>query len=231
MKFLAENNIDINSLDNIGNNILICQLKNKVYSNHNKTFILKLIGNFNFDIHKQDEELRTFLHYLILSLKSSSDVDVSLLQKILSLGADCNIKDIYQRTPLHYLFLENSNETYNAYIDPIVYLSTLLEIKDIDTDIPDYLGNIPLHYAAQRGSTISAMSLFNKDFINYKNKEGNTPLAYALIFDQVNIATYLFQQNSNINDNVYPLKERNIYKYLKEKELEAKKLSRRKRKI
>ena len=90
-------------------------------------------------------------------------------------------------------------------------MSKLLAYKEVDPEYKDIYGNTPLHYACQRGSIISIISLGGKKNIDYnvKNYENNTPLAYCFLFQKENVAISLIQQNVELDQYAYPLKERN----------------------
>ena len=103
------------------------------------------------------------------------------------------------------------NDEYNSTdIDPINTLTKLLEYDEVDPEHKDIYGNTPLHYACQRGSIISTISLGAKG-INYdiKNKENNSPLAYSILFKKENVAISLIQQNVDLDQYAYPLEDRN----------------------
>ena len=110
------------------------------------------------------------------------------------------------------------NDEFNSnLLDPISSLSKLLEYKDIDINLCDIFGNSILHYASQRGSVISILSLIAKNIkIDQFNNENNTPLVYSLFFKQINVAINLISQNCNLENNAFPLKERNENKIFKE---------------
>ena len=92
-----------------------------------------------------------------------------------------------------------------------------LEYNEVNPQHEDIYGNTPLHYACQRGSIISTISLGSKK-INYdvKNKENNSPLAYSLLFKKENVAISLIQQNVDLDQYAYPLEDRNEKKKIEE---------------
>ena len=92
-----------------------------------------------------------------------------------------------------------------------------MENDEVNPEHKDIYGNTPLHYACQRGSIISIISLGAKK-INYdiKNKENNSPLAYSILFKKENVAINLIQQNVDLDQYAYPLFDRNESKKIKE---------------
>ena len=67
-------------------------------------------------------------------------------------------------------------------MDPIETVSSLCTVSNINPNIPDKYGKTVMHYAAQRGATISSMYLEKKG-VDLKQKDifGNTPLAVAML--------------------------------------------------
>ena len=109
-------------------------------------------------------------------------MDEKLCDYLLSKKINLNQPDILGRTPIHYLFVKINKEYDNSSIDPVNTLSKLLAYKEVDPIYKVIYGNTPLHYACQRGSIISIISLGGKKNIDYnvKNYENNTPLSYCL---------------------------------------------------
>jgi ankyrin repeat protein len=67
-------------------------------------------------------------------------------------------------------------------MDPIETVSSLCTVQNADPNIYDKYGKSVLHYAAQRGATISTMYLLKKGVdLHQKDIFGNTPLATALL--------------------------------------------------
>ena len=157
------------------------------------------------------------MHYLYNDENESTDSDESLNDYLLSKKPKLYLTDILGRTPIFYLFVKMNDEFNSNLLDPISSLSKLLEYKDIDINLCDIFGNSILHYASQRGSIISILSLIAKNIkIDQFNNENNTPLVYSLFFKQINVAINLISQNCNLENNAFPLKERNEIKIFKE---------------
>lgn len=201
---LANFGANINTMNNSGENSLIWYIKKK-----NKANVDYLLKNFNINVNEINKDGRNALHFVSNEEDTSADIDLSIKIMILHRNADVNARDHFGRTPLHYLFIKFRKDFDYSPIDPIVSLDNFLSLPEVEIDVADIFGNSPLHYCSQRGASISAMSLIKKGAnINLKNKEGNTPLAYSLIFKQVNSSIILMQHKSLINDLAFPLTSR-----------------------
>ena len=212
LKILYKSGIDINKCNKLDENPLIYEVRKK-----NLSKVKILIEEFKVDINYQNNLKRTCMHYLYNDEIENTDTDESLNDYLLSLKPKLDIKDILGRTPLFYLFVKINNEFNATIIDPISSLTKLLEYENVNPDICDIYGNSPLHYASQRGSIISILSLLTKNVqIDKKNNEKNTPLTYSLLFKHINIAINFISQNANLENNAYPLKGRNEKEILKE---------------
>jgi len=100
---------------------------------------------------------------------------------LLKYGAKINEVDDRGRTPLHYAFVKINNPFETSRIDPVEVITSFCSQKDCNVTLKDQWGSTPLHYAAQRGSQVSALTLLTKGAdVNAKDNEGNTPLAIAL---------------------------------------------------
>lgn len=132
------------------------------------------------------------MHYLCNDEISSTDMDERLCDYLLTKRIKLNQPDILGRTPIHYLFVKINDEFNNNNIDPVSTLTKLLEYDEVNPEYKDIFGNTPLHYACQRGSIISIISLGGKK-IDYdvKNNEKNSPLAYSFLFRKENVAISL----------------------------------------
>ena len=212
LKILANNNkCDINRFNKEDTNSLFYYIRQK-----NLNIIKILIEDFKVDYTLCDSKKRTIMHYLCNDEISSTDMDERLCDYLLSKRTNLNKEDILGRTPMHYLFVKINEEYNNNNIDPVNTLTKLLEYDEVDPEHKDIYGNTPLHYACQRGSIISVISLGGKK-VDYdvKNLENNSPLAYSFLFNKENVAISLIQQNVDLDQYAYPLKDRNEEKYIK----------------
>lgn len=204
MTTLSHSGADINLMNNKGENALIFYIRKK-----NKANVEHLLTNFNVNVNEVNKMRRTALHYLSNDEDTSADIDISIKEMILQRNADVNAQDALGRTPLHYLFIKMNKEFDNSPIDPIVSLDSFLTVDEVKVDMTDIYGNSPLHYCSQRGASICAMSLIKRGAdLKLKNKEGNSPLAYSLIFKQVNSSIILMQQKALIYDYAHAISPR-----------------------
>ena len=96
-------------------------------------------------------------------------------------GANINAKDKRGRTALHYAFVSIARPFEYSAIDPIEVVTGLVGQKACDVTVKDQWGSSPLHYAAQRGAQVCALTLIKKGAnVNDTDEDGNTPLAIAL---------------------------------------------------
>ena len=212
LNILHKNKCDINKFNKNDENALFYYIRKKDFEK-----VKILIDQFKVDYTLSDSKKRTIMHYLCNDEISSTDMDERLCDYLLSKRFHLNTEDILGRTPIHYLFVK-INEEYNCKdIDPVNTLTKFLEYSEVDPQHKDVYGNTPLHYACQRGSIISIISLGSKN-VDYdvKNKENNSPLAYSLLFKKENVAISLIQQNVNLDQFAYPLDERNEKKKIEE---------------
>ena len=246
LNYLIEKGVDIGQIDYLGNNPFLYLSKNNfnidlltiLYRNkcdvnkfnkaeENSLFyyirkkdiekVKTLIETFKVDYTLCDSKKRTIMHYLCNDEISSTDMDERLCDYLLSKRVHLNTEDILGRIPIHYLFVKINDEYNSNDIDPVNTLSKFLEYEEVNPEHKDIYGNTPLHYACQRGSIISTISLGSKK-INYdiKNKEDNSPLAYSLLFKKENVAISLIQQNVSLEQYAFPLEDRNERKKIEE---------------
>lgn len=68
----------------------------------------------------------------------------------------------------------------------------------------DQWNKTPLHYAAQRGATISTLYILNrKADLEGKDIYGNTPLGIALTHNHFNYGIILIQKNADVKVPVF----------------------------
>ena len=208
LKILYANKCDINKFNENDCNSLFYYIRQKNFDN-----VKTLIEEFKVDYTLYDSKKRNIMHYLCNDEISSTDMDERLCDYLLTKKIALNQPDILGRTPIHYLFVKINDEYNSSDIDPVTTLTKLLEYNEVDAEHKDIYGNTPLHYACQRGSIISVISLGGKK-IDYdvKNKENNSPLVYSLLFKKENVAINLIQQKVDLEQFVFPLLDRNEIK-------------------
>ncbi len=80
--------------------------------------------------------------------------------------------------------------------DPIETVSSLCGVKGIDTTAPDLDGRTPMHFCAVVGATICFLYLLKRAHgaLEAVDRDGNTPLALALLQNNPNFAIMLIQK-------------------------------------
>lgn len=181
--------------------LIVCVKKGQL---DNVEALLKAGADPNF----RDNKKRTALHHAVNVANTSADASFEMEELLLKFNADINARDDRLRTPLHYAFVKIGKPFDVTHIDPIETVTSLCGQKNCDANVVDQWGSTPLHYAAQRGSQICAITLKNKHVnIEAKDEDGNTPLAIALKCGHANIAIMLIQSEANVNVEVNIVKK------------------------
>ncbi|XP_022105519.1 tankyrase-like protein [Acanthaster planci] len=155
-------------------------------------------------VNTPDAKHRTPLHYSVNADTGSADTTTDVTEFLIEKKANVFVKDIRGRLPLHYAFVKMKKHRDSTQTDPIEIVMVLLEaMKGQQVDTQDKFGQTPLHWAAYRGATISAMNIAEriKDF-NVKDNNGNTPLAMAALGGNDSVAIMLIQKGASINTMV-----------------------------
>ena len=130
---------------------------------------------------------RTPLHLAVNSREGGTDVHFDVEDHLLRSGAKTDIRDIRGRIALHYAFVKIGRHKDHSFLDPIELVALLnpsdsTTIQQPSADVADNFGSTPLHYAAQRGATISCMHLLKAVNINPVDNNDNTPLGLAVLY-------------------------------------------------
>lgn len=114
----------------------------------------------------KDELGQTVLHYV-----ARTD-DVKFIQYVIGVGANVNVRDNRERTPLFYAIEKGSEEVVQAFINN----------KNTDVMARDQDGLTPLHVAVQVGrfNIIKCLCETGVVDINARDNKGRTPLFYAI---------------------------------------------------
>lgn len=105
---------------------------------------------------------------------------------------DINARDCRERVPLHYAFVKIKDWKGKTGIDPIETVTSLCGQQGLEIEVADKWKKTPLHYACQRGASISTLYLINRG-ANLESKDiyGNTPLGISLMSNHYNFAILL----------------------------------------
>lgn len=195
--------------------------------NNSEIFDLLLENFININI--QDKYGDTPIHYCVVNNR------IGFLKSLIRNGADVTIKNNDGQAPLFkacslgreemiYLLLESTN--FNLHEkdnkEETVFF-TLIRSRNLDllnkivlddniVDIPNYIGETPLHIASKSGDIrVVDYLIKNHVFINSKNKSGETPLFYAVNQQNKEIIDVLLKNGalldckSTFGDTIYDL--------------------------
>lgn len=155
-------------------------------------------------------DCRTPLHFAVAAAPAGSDANFDVEEVLLRSGADPVLQDALGYSSLHFAFMkaqdnalafdgqwleaivESENQppklkwtqsawgVIKARIDPIETISSLCVLPGICVNAKDKQGMSPLHLAALRGASISALKLINAGAVIEDQLYGNTPLGLAM---------------------------------------------------
>lgn len=156
------------------------------------------------DVNAVDVDKQSALHLSVNSNSGSSDASTEYEELLIQKGADVYQKCSSGRMPIHYVFKKINNLEDKTAIDPIVLLSLLTRtMKDQQLDEVDCNCQSALHLAASRGATISCVHLLQKKAsVDRLDKDGNTPLSFAVANRHDSCAIILIQNGANVKSNV-----------------------------
>ena len=220
-KYLANGDI------NVKNERGMALIHYAIIFNNQEIFDL-LLENY-IDINIKDKYGDTPIHYCVVNNR------IGFLKNLIRHGADVSIKNNDGQAPLFkacslgreeliYLLLESTN--FNLYEkdnkDETVFMSLVrsrnlellnkIEIDDKIINIPNYMGETPLHIASKAGDiNIVNYLLKNHAFVNAKNKSGETPIFYAVVKQNKSIIDVLMKYGavldckSTFGDTIYDI--------------------------
>ena len=156
---------------------------------------------------------RSLFHYLCIYYpedKTKSKIFNRLLSFLIKLKIDINIKDIFNRYAIFYLFIDEDNRIKN--IDPFLKLEFFLknfpEEKLNDVDI---YGNSLIFYAvyARAYNCINLLLKYNVS-LDIQNKCGNTIYSISLLLGDYNLFSFLYKiksDNKIFSQKIYSSKQ------------------------
>ena len=150
---------------------------------------IELLVEHSLDINASDERGNTFLHYLV----SKKEIDYDkYVEKLIEKSADFNRTNQLGRTP----FLDALE--HNNY----QLLAVLLRHVDVtNLNAVDPLYNTTLHYCKYLNEKFIYDSVLNSNpaALNSQNRDGQTALHDAILYDNDAFAQYLLQQNCDVS--------------------------------
>ncbi|KAL9658090.1 hypothetical protein ABK040_013004 [Willaertia magna] len=202
-------------------------------------FIITLIENYKLNVKKQNAKGIAPIHLAFGNCLNNSFA-LYLIKFLLRYGAEINVLDNDNRTPLHYLFVNKSGGSsydynygyYNSYNrygnssngnDPIEILTDICNLEGIKLDEIDKYKRSPLHYAALLGATTSCIYLIQRECVlNRLDEDGNTPTNLGLLAGHVDLTITLINKGADVHvpvvqltgDKTISLREFNRINYL-----------------
>ena len=152
-------------------------------------YAIELLVQHSLDIDKCDEHGNTFLHYLV----NKKDIDYQkYIEKLIEISADFNRQNRLGRTS----FLE-ALEQKNVQL----IIAFLHHIESIDMNLVDSLSNTALHYCKYLDEDFicDAILQSNPVTLNAQNRDGQTPLHEAVLYDNYSFARYLLQNGADLS--------------------------------
>lgn len=151
------------------------------------------------EINKIDNKGRNLLHHAVNMSSATADATFETEQQLIDLGININLKDNRLRVPLHYAFVKIKNWTDKSQLDPIETVSSICGQPGLLLDEADEWLKTPLHYAAQRGASISSLYMLQRGSnLEKTDIYENTPLGCALLGQHFNYCILLIQKEASV---------------------------------
>lgn len=152
--------------------------------------IVNLLISANADLNVKDKKHGLTALYIALQ-----QGHVEIVKSLIAAGA--NVKDILDKTPLHYA----------SGIGFLEIVKVLITIEGIDINVKNSAGDTPLHYASGYGHPeIVKVLIFAGAEVNIKNNYGKTPLDIALENQRYEIVEIL----KKALEDQHPIKEPDV---------------------
>lgn len=151
--FKDKYNLDLYQLDNNGNSALHLAVFNK------GTLTVNFLLSWNFQINAQNADLYTPLHLAII------DQNSKMIKKLRHNGANRDIKDKYDRTPVDYA-LNTSNSLIYSIVRPKTFIERLCcipEIKKNQYNLTDVLSFLFLNFCLFALVLIDLLPVINNE--------------------------------------------------------------------
>ncbi len=169
VSLLIKNGANINKRDGFGNTLLFTAISLGYFD-----MARFLIDNgANINAYSGKNKITP-----LMALLSRYDYDAGFIRYIIFKGADVSARDIYNRTPLFYVYQQTDNKSITSIKESI---NILIE-NNADINAKDSNGNTILHINPQNYYKIYSEYSPN---INIQNNDGNTPLHIATLQDNV----------------------------------------------
>ncbi len=159
-------------------------LKTNTFTRINCKQMLQRYLNRNTKLYLKDNTI-----LIEASVEYNQHVGTDIIEVLIILGIDVNIKDIYGNTPLCVA-------AHNGHLNIVQFLVD----KGADINIKSNQGFTPLYVAAHNGHLNIVQFLVDKGAnINIKSNKGSTPLFVAAHNGHLNIVQFLVDNDADIN--------------------------------
>ncbi|XP_048254157.1 uncharacterized protein LOC124119133 isoform X2 [Haliotis rufescens] len=192
--FLIDQGLSVNCKDNSNRNLAMQSAaptgESYKYISETVTHLL----NAHLDIHQQDLEGRTALHFA--TRHTNIDCVLALLQK----GIALNIKDNQGMTALHYAAKEVNSRDEKMVLGIMKLLLKQETEQETGIEAQDILGMTPLHHAVMSQKIDRVMLLLQQKVnLNLQETNGKTALHFAATFQSWPIASRLLDGGCDAN--------------------------------
>jgi ankyrin repeat protein len=178
--------------------------KNKIKGGTIEDDLYRLFTNIIIDIQNNDlegikgklEKNPDIINYRVGEHKATLLQQAVLYDKpdvvklLIDSGADINLFDDRDSTPLIMAILENKNDLANILID-----------RGANLNMKDIYGRTPLHFAAQKKNSFVLQKLLENPEIKIESMDSVnvSPLSYAATFGDIDCIRILLDNGANIN--------------------------------
>jgi len=170
----------------ISNNDDTCRPLHDAVKNNDIESFNEILEKDNSQINLQDQYGLTILHH-VCNYDAAEHITYGAAEHITALlekGADVNLQDVNDRTPLHYASIYGTVE----------HITALLEKGGVDVNLGDMYQLRPIHYAIKRSKTEILTALLNNSYTEPTGfGEGVTPLHYAMRYGTTEHVTVLLE--------------------------------------
>ncbi|CAF1060394.1 unnamed protein product [Rotaria sp. Silwood1] len=151
-------------------------------------YAIELLVQYSLDINACDEQGNTFIHYLV----NKKDIDYEkYIEKLIETSADFNRQNQLGHTPFLDALEQNNFQLLAVFLRHI-------DITNIN--IVDKLLNTALHYCKYLNEKFIFDSVLTSNplSLNAQNRDGQTPLHDAILYDNYLFAQYLLQHSCDV---------------------------------